>query len=48
MKISTEITPVMHKVLPWIAAIAFFMQTLDASILNTALPYSFADHSICA
>lgn len=38
MKISTEITPVMHKVLPWIAAIAFFMQTLDASILNTALP----------
>lgn len=24
--------------LPWIAAMAFFMQTLDATILNTALP----------
>ena len=24
--------------LPWIAAIAFFMQALDATILNTALP----------
>lgn len=26
------------KGLPWIAAIAFFMQSLDATILNTALP----------
>ncbi len=24
--------------LPWIAAMAFFMQVLDATILNTALP----------
>ncbi len=24
--------------LPWIAAMAFFMQALDATILNTALP----------
>lgn len=24
--------------LPWIAAMAFFMQSLDATILNTALP----------
>lgn len=31
-------TPMMHKMLPWIAAMAFFMQMLDTSILNTALP----------
>ena len=24
--------------LPWIAAMAFFMQALDATILNTSLP----------
>lgn len=36
-------TPTMHKVLPWIAAIAFFMQALDTSILNTALPKMAAD-----
>nr|ACC86992.1 MtpE [Edwardsiella tarda] len=28
--------------LPWIAAMAFFMQALDATILNTALPRSLA------
>ncbi|NAW50872.1 DHA2 family efflux MFS transporter permease subunit [Elizabethkingia argentiflava] len=27
-----------YKFLPWIAAVAFFMQSLDATILNTALP----------
>lgn len=27
-----------YRLLPWIAATAFFMQTLDTSILNTALP----------
>ncbi|XZG69499.1 multidrug transporter subunit MdtD [Chitinibacteraceae bacterium HSL-7] len=27
-----------HRMLPWIVAIAFFMQTLDSTILNTALP----------
>jgi len=27
-----------RKFLPWIAALAFFMQSLDATILNTALP----------
>ena len=26
------------RVLPWLVAIAFFMQTLDGTILNTALP----------
>lgn len=27
-----------HKTLPWIAALAIFMQSLDGTILNTALP----------
>ena len=27
-----------HRSLAWIAATAFFMQSLDATILNTALP----------
>ncbi|MEW9049315.1 MAG: MFS transporter, partial [Stutzerimonas stutzeri] len=26
------------RILPWLVAIAFFMQTLDGTILNTALP----------
>ncbi|MBC6492671.1 DHA2 family efflux MFS transporter permease subunit [Flavihumibacter stibioxidans] len=30
-------------ILPWIAAIAFFMQALDSTILNTALPSIAAD-----
>ncbi|XKM13158.1 multidrug transporter subunit MdtD [Orbaceae bacterium ac157xtp] len=34
----TIITPMMLKWLPWIAAVSFFMQNLDSSILNTALP----------
>ncbi|EDB2673472.1 MFS transporter [Salmonella enterica] len=29
---------IMYSVMPWIASIAFFMQTLDASILITSLP----------
>lgn len=33
-----EFSALTYKALPWIAAIAFFMQTLDTSILNTALP----------
>lgn len=41
--IQTPITPAMHKVLPWIAALAFFMQALDTSILNTALPKMAVD-----
>jgi len=31
------------RLLPWLVAIAFFMQTLDGSILNTALPRMAAD-----
>lgn len=32
------ISPIIEKTLPWIVAMALFMQTLDATILNTALP----------
>ena len=28
------------RLLPWIVAIAFFMQTLDGTILNTCLLYT--------
>src|SRR5882672_4677558 len=31
------------RLLPWVVAIAFFMQTLDGTILNTALPAMAAD-----
>ena len=30
--------PKTAKILPWVVAIAFFMQMLDSTILNTALP----------
>ncbi|MDO2949984.1 multidrug transporter subunit MdtD [Aeromonas simiae] len=32
------LTPFERKLLPWLAAVGFFMQALDATILNTALP----------
>lgn len=32
------LSPRIARLLPWIIAIAFFMQTLDGTILNTALP----------
>lgn len=35
---NSTISPIMYKMMPWIAAMAFFMQMLDSSILNTALP----------
>ncbi|RKS86824.1 EmrB/QacA subfamily drug resistance transporter [Orbus hercynius] len=38
MSNNQAISPLMYKMMPWIAAIAFFMQSLDSSILNTALP----------
>ena len=31
------------RILPWLAAVGFFMQTLDGTILNTALPTIAAD-----
>src|SRR3954470_21940332 len=30
--------PSTKRMLPWLVAIAFFMQTLDGTVLNTALP----------
>ncbi|MDF7667039.1 DHA2 family efflux MFS transporter permease subunit [Orbaceae bacterium ESL0727] len=33
-----KLSPLVFRLLPWVAAIAFLMQTLDTSILNTALP----------
>lgn len=39
---TTALSP-KHRSLAWIAAIAFFMQALDATILNTALPAMSAD-----
>lgn len=30
--------PVTARWIPWVVAIAFFMQSLDGTILNTALP----------
>lgn len=35
---AVDVSPRIKKVLPWIVAIAFFMQSLDATILNIALP----------
>jgi MFS family permease len=32
-----------HRFLPWLVAVGFFMQFLDATILNTALPTMAAD-----
>ena len=32
------VTPAQRKWLPWLTAVGFFMQTLDGTILNTALP----------
>ena len=32
------VTPAQRKWLPWLTAVGFFMQTLDTTILNTALP----------
>ncbi|WP_434777792.1 MFS transporter [Neisseria sp. Ec49-e6-T10] len=31
-------SPIVYKMLPWITAMALFMQSLDATVLNTALP----------
>src|SRR5881398_3894075 len=31
-------SPAMRRVLPWLVAVAFFMESLDTTILNTAVP----------
>ncbi len=39
MKLSSDIlSPGAARILPWLVAVAFFMQRLDGTILNTALP----------
>lgn len=39
MKFTSEtLSPQSARILPWLVAVAFFMQMLDATILNTALP----------
>lgn len=40
---SPILDPQTAKILPWVVAIAFFMQMLDATILNTALPTMAVD-----
>lgn len=37
------LSPIAYRMLPWVVAIAFFMQTLDTTILNTALPSIASD-----
>lgn len=38
MSNDVQLSSVVYRMLPWIAAVAFLMQSLDTSILNTALP----------
>lgn len=38
MQDPTQLDPAVRRFLPWVVALAFFMQTLDTTILNTALP----------
>jgi len=35
---SLELSPAVRRFLPWVVALAFFMQSLDITVLNTALP----------
>jgi len=34
----TLVTPAARRILPWLVAVAFFMESLDTTILNTAVP----------
>lgn len=43
MNSELQLPPFVYRILPWIAAFAFFMQSLDTSILNTALPTMATD-----
>lgn len=43
MPSSLPLSPNTARLLPWVVAIAFFMQTLDGTILNTALPAMAVD-----
>lgn len=35
---TVELTPSIKRLLPWLVAVAFFMEALDTTILNTAVP----------
>ncbi len=41
-----RITPLEKRILPWLAAVGFFMQALDNTILNTALPAIASDFHV--
>lgn len=41
-----DVSPQVKKILPWVVAIAFFMQSLDATILNIALPAMARDLNV--
>jgi EmrB/QacA subfamily drug resistance transporter len=43
MPTKSLLDPITARWLPWVVAIAFFMQSLDGTILNTALPAMAAD-----
>jgi EmrB/QacA subfamily drug resistance transporter len=43
MPTRTPLDPITARWLPWVVAIAFFMQSLDGTILNTALPAMASD-----
>ena len=45
---SDMLSPQSARVLPWLVAVAFFMQMLDATILNTALPSMARDLGVSA
>jgi len=41
-----QVTAQEKRILPWLAAVGFFMQALDGTILNTALPTIAADFQV--
>jgi MFS family permease len=36
--VNEALSPSAKRILPWLVAVAFFMESLDTTILNTALP----------
>ena len=45
---STEASPSAKRLLPWLVAVAFFMEMLDSTILNTAMPSIAASLDVAA
>jgi len=46
--VSDEPTPSAKRLLPWLVAVAFFMEMLDSTILNTAMPSIAASFDVAA